>query len=495
MDIAPSTSRKAHADTSKAQEQYELSELAVTSGGLRHILASPTAPTEPEGTTATLQTVPDDGVIVQELAPVDRGVRAWTFCCCSFVLETMIWGFCFSFNVFQNYYTSHPPFNSSSNISIAAVGTVALGLQYMEIFLISCMYGRYPDYMAWGMRVGVALYFVSIFGASFATQVSHLILLQGVVFGISGGLLYVPIVKLLPEWYSERRGLAGGIIYSGGGVGGFIFPFLLNAMLNNVGLRWTLRIWAIVSTVITAIAVLGIRPRLPVPKFTGGQERPRFIPPQLDLLTSPLFWSVSLTLLLQGLSYFPVSLYITSFTTALSTPFTAIVVTSIFNSSAVGGQIVLGHLSDRYPYPWVMFLSSIGSGITAFLLWGLASSSTQLYFFAIIFGALLTPYRMPSERRLPRDVDERGFDCARGRPEHTGLVLCGTSAFKGISAVVGPIIAGLLLQRSRGSSIGGGVFGQQGYGSVEIFVGSCAIATGAGSVLVAAMSRRARYAS
>ena len=59
---------------------------------------------------------------------------------------------------------------------------------------------------------------------------------------------------------------------------------------------------------------------------------------------------------------------------------------------------------------------------------------------------------------------------------------------------MGPIISGLLLESGRGSSIGG-VFGREGYGSVEIFVGSCAIATGAGSVLVAVMSRRARHAS
>ena len=49
---------------------------------------------------------------------------------------------------------------------------------------------------------------------------SHLIFLQGVLFGISGGMLYVPIVRLIPEWFSERRGLAGGIIYAGGGFGG-----------------------------------------------------------------------------------------------------------------------------------------------------------------------------------------------------------------------------------------------------------------------------------
>ena len=32
--------------------------------------------------------------------------------------------------------------------------------------------------------------------------------------------MYMPIIYLLPQWFSERRGLAGGIIYSGIGVGG-----------------------------------------------------------------------------------------------------------------------------------------------------------------------------------------------------------------------------------------------------------------------------------
>ena len=39
----------------------------------------------------------DDGVNVQELPPVDRGLKAWTFCAAGFVLEMMIWGFGFRF--------------------------------------------------------------------------------------------------------------------------------------------------------------------------------------------------------------------------------------------------------------------------------------------------------------------------------------------------------------------------------------------------------------
>ena len=52
---------------------------------------------------------------------------------------------------------------------------------------------------------------------------------------------------------------------------------------------------------------------------------------------------------MQGLSYFPVSLYIATFTTNLSNQITATVVLALFNASATFGQIILGHLSDRFP--------------------------------------------------------------------------------------------------------------------------------------------------
>lgn len=39
----------------------------------------------------------------------------------------------------------------------------------------------------------------------------------------------------------------------------------------------------------------------------------------------------------------------------------------------------------------------------------------------------------------------------------------------------------------------GGVFGREGYGAVEIFVGSCALATGAVSLFIASAKRRAGF--
>ena len=77
----------------------------------------------------------------------------------------------------------------------------------------------------------------------------------------------------------------------GGAVVGFVFPFMLNALLSNVGLAWTLRIWAIMTCATTAVAFLGIRPRVPVSKPHPGQKRPRFIVPQMQYFKSPLFLS------------------------------------------------------------------------------------------------------------------------------------------------------------------------------------------------------------
>lgn len=72
---------------------------------------------------------------------------------------------------------------------------------------------------------------------------------------------------------------------------GFVFPFIVNGLLGRVGLPWTLRIWALIEIVVGGIALLGIKSRLPTPKFRKGQPRPRFIPPQVRFLKQPVFWT------------------------------------------------------------------------------------------------------------------------------------------------------------------------------------------------------------
>ena len=80
-------------------------------------------------------------------------------------------------------------------------------------------------------------------------------------------------------------------------------------------------------------------------------------------------------------------------------------------------------------------------------------------------------------------------DMARSRPEFTVMAIGGISLSKGISAVIGPIISGLLLEAGKGLPLGGG-FGRFGYGAVELFVGFCALASGVGGLICAFMRQR-----
>ena len=80
-------------------------------------------------------------------------------------------------------------------------------------------------------------------------------------------------------------------------------------------------------------------------------------------------------------------------------------------------------------------------------------------------------------------------DCTGGRREYVGIAYSATSFVKGIAAIVGPAISGLLLEAGQGASMGNG-FGRFGFGAVELFVGSCALASGLGSLLVTVIRNR-----
>ena len=209
--------------------------------------------------------------------------------------------------------------------------------------------------------------------------------------------------------------------------------------------------------------------------------------------------------ILQGLSYFPVSLYIATFATKVASPLSATAVLSVFNSSGVVGQILIGHLTDRFPYAWVMFASALGSGAAAFLLWGFATTLPSVFAFAIIFGSLVRVF-FPSQRafihclRSHRSCQSGGFassfpsaaaDCAGDKPEQAGIILASAFLLKGVSAIIGPIVSGILYDAGRPSLSGAaGHYGSFGFESVELFVGTCAVATSIGSILVSAMRRR-----
>lgn len=99
--------------------------------------------------------------------------------------------------------------------AISAVGTVSLACQYILPVLVIIAFQRYPDWARTALWVAAVVSCGAMLLASWATKVWQLIVLQGVLGGTTGAVLYAPVLLWLNQWFVERRGFASGIVFAG----------------------------------------------------------------------------------------------------------------------------------------------------------------------------------------------------------------------------------------------------------------------------------------
>lgn len=66
------------------------------------------------------------------------------------------------------------------------------------------------------------------------------------------------------QYFKAKRGIANGIVYAGGGLGGTVISFILNALLENVGIAWSFRIMGIMILATGLPAAYLIQERAPI---------------------------------------------------------------------------------------------------------------------------------------------------------------------------------------------------------------------------------------
>ncbi|CAE6364971.1 unnamed protein product [Rhizoctonia solani] len=425
------------------------------------------------------------GAATSELLPVDVGFGAWSFVASAFLLDTIIWGFGFTYGVFQEYFIREKSFGDASEAALGAVGTVALGLQYCSALFVILVAQQWRHRVPLMMWICLGICVASLLGASFTNQIWQLILIQGVCFGIGGGGLYAPVIVYLPEWFSARKGLAAAIIFGGAGAGGTIYPLATNYLLESLGFRWTLRIWAAFTLVLCTISLLFMKPRLPVNR-PSGTRRINFFSmikrQHWSFIYSPLFLCISITSFVQALAYFPVSLYMSVYTTSLGLPpVNGTIVVAVFNLASVIGQVFFGYFCDNAPYPYVIIVSGAGASLSAYLLWGFAHNLGVIFVFVIAFGLMSGGF---TSIWPAASADIVGPEHQATVPNVFGIL----GIWKGVAAVIGPVVAAAL-HHPHESAVRTAYSGY-GFRDVTLFVGSMMLATAAGGVSSKFLSRR-----
>ncbi|KAG8716912.1 hypothetical protein FRC09_015033 [Ceratobasidium sp. 395] len=413
-----------------------------------------------------------------ELAPMDKGFGAWSFVASAFILDTLVWGFGYTYGVFQEYFIRQRTFGNASEAAIGSVGTIALAIEYFAAMFVILAAQQWRHRIPVIMWTCLGICCLSLVCASFATRAS-------VGFGIGGGGVYAPIVVYLSEWFSVRKGLACAIIFCGAGAGGMIYPILVNFLLEGLGFRWALRVWAAYVLASGALSLVFMKPRLPLIRPSATQNISlwnRVRRQHWSFVYSPLFITISVTTFVQSLAYFPVSLYMSVYTSSLGLPpLNGTIVLAVFNLASVIGQIVFGHLCDIAPYPYVIILSGVGASLSAYLLWGFAHNLGLIFAFVVVFGSLSGGFSSIWPAACNDIVG----------PDHQAIVSNVFGVFgmvKGLAAVIGPIVAASL-HHPHDSAVRT-VYSGYGFRDVTLFVGSMMAATAAGGVGAKYLARR-----
>ncbi|KAI1395238.1 putative MFS monocarboxylate transporter [Hypoxylon fuscum] len=311
----------------------------------------------------------------------DRGKHAWLFLWVGcFLMIALTWGFPFSYGIFQSYYSSHPPFSDSPE-GLPAVGTTALGILYLSSPPYFIILQRYQSYRRTALIVGSITTCLAVLASAFASKVWHLLLTQGVLYGLGTSVVNTVTIQFLNEWFIERKGLAFGIQESGAGMGGIIIPVLMTWGLEKYGHRTMLIAWFIAVATLSIPSIYFLRERVK-PRVTNTSELGT-----LGFLITPIFAILQAGNIFQALGNFLPGIHLPTFAQRFgASSLDAAGMLSLYNAATVIGAICTGYLVDRYHVSVTLFLLSLGAAVAVFFAWGFAADFGALCAFAFFYG-------------------------------------------------------------------------------------------------------------
>ncbi|EAL20200.1 hypothetical protein CNBF0120 [Cryptococcus deneoformans B-3501A] len=318
------------------------------------------------------------------LPPVDGGWRAWSFLVAATVIVMLIWGLPYSIGVLHVYWTDTLiKGEGASTLTLAA--TLQNGLLYMATALSGPLFTAFPRWQRALQYCGLFAAVITFISSAFATEPWHILVAFGLIYPLSG-ICYLPCNTLLFEYFFSLRGIATGIVFGGTGLGGASIPFLMNGLLNKIGYKATMISFGLGYLVIGSIAIVFVRPRIPVSRQQTMEKRK---PVNWSFMKSTPLIIGTITIFLISLGNFIPSLWLPAYASSLNlTHPSGTGLIAILNAASVPGNTLLGYLSDHMPVRTVIVISCVGSGLSCAFLWGFGSTDGVLILFALIFGLL-----------------------------------------------------------------------------------------------------------
>ena len=340
--------------------------------------------------------------------------------------------------------------------------------------------------IAGGLLLGLGLILTSRVNALWQFYLCY-----SVLGGAGFACVYIPIVSSIPRWFKSKQGLALGIFYAGGGIGGLIFSPLIQSWIDDYGWRTA---WFIMAVVVLCVIVpfalvikrdpsekglrpLGeVAPTTPSSKESYPSARAKASPRAAgsnytvaEALKTKSLWifSIATSLILAGILMAQINLVPNATDRGISAA-TASFALGLANGFNAAGRLGGGFVSDRIGARLSMvFCLLLGAAALFWLVF--VNQPWMLFLFAIPFG-FAYGFSLP---QTPRIVAELFGTKSMG-------AIMGVS---GIFAVWGPAF---------GPFIGAAIYDLTGSYTIAFIAGGVAVLIGLGLILMLKLKRPVR---
>ncbi|KXS08963.1 MFS general substrate transporter [Gonapodya prolifera JEL478] len=321
-----------------------------------------------------------------------EGGWGWVQVVASFFLLFCTAGPQWSLGTYVRFYTAEHTFPGATYFAISFIPSLCnLGFPLFGPFA-----GKAADYF--GPRraalVGVAIQVVGLILASFSTEVWHVLLTQGFLFGTGEVLIYLAFVNAISQYFLKRRGMAIGIAISGSGIGGLVLSPVTQIIIDAVGWRWSLRILAIIVAALGGLCAMLYLARVPSGmeiRKRGSQEgakkpaRTRIF--DLQYFKDAWFTILYLSGAITGFGYFIPFSYVVAYATSIGiTSSSASLILGLMNGAGACGRMFWGIAGDRIGHVNAFLLCQFGAPLAILLVWPFATSFASTAIMGMLFG-------------------------------------------------------------------------------------------------------------
>jgi predicted MFS family arabinose efflux permease len=215
---------------------------------------------------------------------------------------------------------------------------------------------------------------------SICTEYYQFLLCQGILLGMSSGLIFAPALSVVGHYFFKKRAIAMSLASTGSPIGGIIFPVILTNLIQNprIGFPWAQRVCGFLSLFLLIVASSVIHP-------TAIRRKGNFI--LLEAFLKPAYSLQVAGLFLVVLGVWTPYFYIAGYGLAHGmAPSLATYLFALLNAGSFAGRVLGGTVAQHIGQFNVITLACFGSAILLFS-WLKITTSSGLIVLSLLFGA------------------------------------------------------------------------------------------------------------